>query len=307
MKKVYIVGSINTDFVISAPYMAKGGETLTGSGFFTARGGKGANQAVAAGRLGGNVKMCGCVGDDVFGKEAIKAFEADGIDVSHVRTVADTPTGTAVIVVTNGENRIILDKGANEYLTKADVDLFLQEAKAGDFYLTQLENPIDVIGYGLQKAKEKGLRVILNPAPASVEIKPYLQYCDFITPNETELSLLGGKENLCKETSAKIIVTLGEKGYQILTKNGERTYPCMKVKAIDTTAAGDTLCGGLAACLARGLALEEALAFASKAATIACMRKGAQPSIPTLEEVENYKERKKRIISNCERAGIELE
>ena len=288
MKNIFVVGSINTDFVISAPYMPVGGETLTGSGFFTAKGGKGANQAVAACRLGGKVKMCACVGDDLFGKETLKAFENEGIDITHIRTVEGTPTGTAVIVVTNGENRIILDKGANGCLTKEDIDEFLADAKGGDIYLTQLENPIEVIGYGLQKAKEKGMFVVLTPAPSNVEIKPYLRYCDLITPNETELEILGGKEEILLGTSAKLIVTLGSKGYAICDENGERTYPCMRIKAVDTTAAGDTLCGGLCAKLAQGGTLESAAAFGSKAVTIACTRKGAQPSIPTIEEVEMY-------------------
>ena len=218
MKRIFVVGSVNTDFVISAPYMPVGGETLTGSGFFTARGGKGANQAVAARRMGGVVKMCACVGDDLFGQEAIKTFEKEGIDVSAIRVVEGVPTGTAVIVVTEGENRIILDKGANAYLTKEDIDSFLEDAKEGELYLTQLENPIDVIGYGLQKAKEKGLYVVLNPAPANKAIEPYLTYCDLITPNETELDILGGKKQILMRTSAKLIVTLGEKGYQIVTK-----------------------------------------------------------------------------------------
>lgn len=288
MKKIFVTGSVNTDFVISAPYMPVGGETLTGSGFFTAKGGKGANQAVAACRLGGNVAMCGCVGDDLFGKETLKAFKEEGIDVTHIRTVEGVATGTAVIVVTDGENRIILDKGANACLTKEDIDGFLADAKEGDIYLTQLENPIDVIGYGLQKAKEKGMYVVLNPAPASVEIKPYLCYCDLITPNETELDILGGKEEILNNTNAKLLVTLGSKGYSIQTKDGENTYPCIKVKAVDTTAAGDTLSGGLCAKLSQGESLEVAAAFGSKAASIACTRKGAQPSVPTNEEVESY-------------------
>lgn len=288
MKKIFIVGSVNTDFVISAPYIPVGGETLTGSGFFTARGGKGANQAVAASRLGGDVKMCACVGDDLFGDESVKAFEKEGIDVSHVRRVAGVPTGTAVVLVTNGENRIILDKGANDCLTKADVDEFLKTAQTGDIYLTQLENPIDVVGYGLKKAKEKGMFVVLNPAPANVEILSYLGYCDLITPNETELEILGGKEKIQAKTSADIIVTLGKNGYQILTKNSETRYPCTRITAVDTTAAGDTLCGGLVARLASGDDLIKAAAFGSKAATIACTKKGAQPSIPTAQEVERF-------------------
>ena len=289
MKRIFIVGSINTDFVISAPYMPAGGETVAGGGFFTARGGKGANQIIAASRLGGKVFACGCVGDDVFGKEAVEAFQKEGVEVSCVRTAAGTPTGTAVIVVTEGENRIVIDSGANAKLTKADIDGFLKDAKAGDLYLAQLENPIEVIGYGLQKAKEKGMFVVFNPAPANTEIAPYFAYCDLIIPNETELEILGGAEKILEKTQATLVITLGEKGYKIVTKSGERAYPCVKVTAVDTTAAGDTLCGGLAARLAEGQNLEEAVAFASKAASIACTKKGAQPSIPTYQEVNEYK------------------
>ncbi len=288
MKNIFIVGSINTDFVISAPYMPSGGETVAGNGFFTAHGGKGANQTVAAARLGGKVKMCGCVGDDSFGKESLVAFQKEGIDVSGVRMVAGVPTGTAVIVVTGGENRIIIDAGANGCLTKADIDGFLKNACAGDLYLTQLENPIDVIGYGLQKAKEKGMFVVLNPAPANVGIMPYLEYCDWVIPNETELEILGGAEKILAETCAKLIVTLGAKGYKIVTKGDERVYPCMQITAVDTTAAGDTFCGGLVARLADGDTLEDAARFGSKAASIACTKKGAQPSIPTLQEANDY-------------------
>ena len=288
MKKIYVTGSVNTDFVISAPYVPVGGETLIGGGFFTAKGGKGANQAVAACRLGGSVTMCACVGDDLFGKETLKAFKEEGIDITHIRTIEGVATGTAVIVVTDGENRIILDKGANAYLTKSDIDGFLVDAKEGDIYLTQLENPIEVIGYGMQKAKEKGMYVVLNPAPANIEIRPYLSYCDLITPNETELEILGGKEEILNKTNAKLLVTLGGMGYSIQTKDSEKIYPCIKVKAIDTTAAGDTLSGGLCAKLSQGESLKTAAAYGSKAASIACTRKGAQPSVPTEREVENY-------------------
>ena len=154
MKNIYIIGSINTDLVISTPYIPKAGETLAGSGFFTARGGKGANQAVAAARLGGNVIMCGCVGNDDFGTAAIKALETVGIDVKNVRKIDGVPTGTAVIIVENGDNRIILDKGANMCLTEKDIDVALENAQKGDIYLTQLESPIEIIGYSLKQAKE---------------------------------------------------------------------------------------------------------------------------------------------------------
>lgn len=291
MKKIYVIGSINTDLVINTPYMPKAGETLTGSGFFTARGGKGANQAVAAAKLGGNVVMCACVGNDDFGAAAVYALQSEGVDVINVNKIDGTPTGTAVIIVENGDNRIILDKGANACLRESDIDKALETASAGDIYLTQLENPINVIGYGLKKAKEKGMFVVLNPAPANKEIESYLQYCDLITPNETEVELLGGREKLL-ELVDTLLVTLGGDGFEIITKESGRKYSCIKIMPVDTTAAGDTLCGGLVAALAEGKELEEAAKFGSLAASIACTRKGAQPSIPTRMEVENYKIKK---------------
>lgn len=287
MKNIYVVGSINTDLVIKAPYMPVSGETLAGEGFFTAHGGKGANQAIAAARLGGNVIMCGCVGDDSFGGSAVQAFKADGIDTQYVRVVENTPSGTAVIIVVDGDNRIILDKGANGCLTEQDIDKALENAQADDIYLTQLENPINVIGYGLKKAKEKGMYVVLNPAPANKEIEPYLEFCDLITPNETEVELLGGRGNLLKKVKT-LLVTLGDDGFEIISQENGQKYPCLKITPVDTTAAGDTLCGGLVAMLADGKPLEEAAIFGSKAASIACTRKGAQPSIPTKMEIEKY-------------------
>ena len=288
MKKIYVVGSINTDLVIKAPYMPQKGETLTGGGFFTAHGGKGANQAVAAARLGGSVVMCGCVGSDGFGKDALVALRKDGVDTAYVRTVDNTPTGTAVIIVVDGDNRIILDKGANACLTERDIDVALEGAEKGDIYLTQLENPIEIIGYGLKKAKEKGMFVILNPAPANTEVQPYLSYCDLITPNETEVGLLGGREKLLGLVGT-LLVTLGGDGFEIITQLCSQKYPCIKITPVDTTAAGDTLCGGLAAMLAEGKTLEEAARFGSLAASMACTRAGAQPSIPTREELKNNK------------------
>lgn len=217
-------------------------------------GGKGANQAVACSRLGGKEVMCGCVGKDEFGKSAINSLIDDGIDVSHVKTV----------------------------------DGVLKNAEQGYIYLTQLENPIDVIGYGLKKAKEKRLYTILNPALANREIVPYLKYCDLITPNETEVEILGGKEFLLSKVE-KLLITLGNKGFDIIDKNGGKHYDCIEVKAIDTTAVCDTLCGGLAAMLSLGNTLESSAKFRSKAASIACTKKGAQPSIPTQKEVIKYR------------------
>ena len=288
MKRIFVVGSLNMDLCIESPYMPKAGETITGSGFMTNGGGKGANQTVAAAKLGGMVRMCGVVGNDSFGQVLVNNLSLVGADTSHIRISNDAPTGIAVIVITDGNNRIILDKGANALLSEKDVDEFLSEASAGDIYLTQLENPIDVIGYGLTVAKEKGMRTILNPAPANKEILRFLPFVDLITPNETELEIFGGKDELFSQGVKTIVTTLGAEGYEIANKCGAKKYPCIKVNVADTTAAGDTLCGGLSVGLAAGKSLEEACAFGSKAATIACTKKGAQSSIPTYKEVVDY-------------------
>ncbi|MBO5357211.1 MAG: ribokinase [Clostridia bacterium] len=288
MKKIFVVGSLNSDLVIHAPYMPVGGETLMGSDFATNNGGKGANQACACAKLGGDIYMCGCVGNDAFGEGLIDSLSKDGVHTDYIRKIDGVPTGVAVIVVTKGENRIILDSGANAHLTKKDIDLMLEKATQDDIYLTQLENPIPVIGYGLRRAKEKGLFVVLNPAPANVEIKEYLQYVDLITPNETELEILGGIDELSSYGIKTIITTLGSKGYEIYTQGETKRYSCIKVDVVDTTAAGDTASGGLCAMLSKGESLESAMAFGSRAASIACSRHGAQKSIPKLEEVSEW-------------------
>lgn len=288
MRKIFVVGSLNSDLVIHAPYMPVGGETLMGSDFATNNGGKGANQACACAKLGGEIYMCGCVGNDAFGQGLIDSLSKDGVHTDFIRKIDNVPTGVAVIVITKGENRIILDSGANAHLTEGDIDKMLESATQGDIYLTQLENPIPVIGYGLKKAKEKGLFVVLNPAPANTAITEYLQYVDLITPNETELEILGGRDALSSYGIKTIITTLGSKGYEIYTQGEAKRYPCIKVDVVDTTAAGDTACGGLCAMLSKGESIENAIAFGSKAASIACSRHGAQKSVPTLDEVINY-------------------
>lgn len=288
MKKIIITGSLNVDMVISAPYCPQGGETLTGSGFTVNCGGKGANQATACAKLGGIALMCGCTGSDGFGDRLIGSLNSAGVDTKHVRKTSSAPTGTAVILVTQGQNRIVLDRGANALLCKADIDGALAAAHAGDFYLTQLENTIDMIGYGLRRAKQAGLITILNPAPADRAIEAYFPYVDYIVPNESELELFGGRDRLLSCGIRNVITTLGADGYEYATAEGAKRYPCKRVRAEDTTGAGDTFCGGMAAMLARGESLEQAMAFASAAASLACTRKGAAASIPTYEETVRF-------------------
>ncbi len=287
-KRIIVIGSVNTDLVIGAPRIPEEGETITGGDFFIARGGKGANQAVAAARFGGNVAMCGCVGDDSFGKDALDSFVKEKIDVSNVSVVGGVSGGVAVITVVGGNNRIILDSGANASLSYKDVDFALANAESGDVLLTQAENPVDVICYALKKAKEKGMTTVFNPAPASEAFKDCFKYSDYVIPNETEAEIFGGLDEIRKLTDGVIIVTLGSRGYAISDNAGYREYPCIKIKATDTTAAGDTFCGVFAVELADGKTAEDAAKTASVAATAACLRKGAQPSIPTKKEVYEY-------------------
>ena len=286
MKNIFVLGSINTDLVIQAPYFPSKGETLTGSGFFTAQGGKGANQAVAASRLGGKVYMCGKVGNDKFGKASLEALKKENIDITNIK-IANCSSGLAIIIIAEKDNTIILERGANYKINREDVDAFLSLASKGDIFLTQLEIPLDIVDYALLKAKEIEMTTILNPAPMDIKIKKSLKYVDLILPNETELAQFGGEGELLKYAGT-IIETCGGSGYKIITSKEKTTYPCLKVNVLDTTSAGDTLCGGLAAHFASGFSLEESAKFGSFAASIACTKLGAQPSIPTVEEVKKY-------------------
>lgn len=289
MKKVYVIGSLNMDLCISAPYCPKGGETLAGSGFIANEGGKGANQAAAAAKSGAEVYMCGCVGADPFGGRLVSALDDAGADTRYVRRAEGMSTGIAVIIVTGGENRIILDKGANAALCEEDIDRALENAEAGDIFLTQSENPVKIVGYALKRAKEKGLLTIFNPAPADPAAAEYFRFADIVVPNESESEIFGGKEKMFSAGAKIVLTTLGSRGYEIASPAKSRVYPCIRVHIADTTAAGDTFCGGLAAGLARGETTEEAAAFASRAASVACTRRGAMRSIPTRQETETYR------------------
>lgn len=285
---IYVTGSINTDMVIECPYIPAEGETLTGGGFMTNGGGKGANQAVACAKLGGRVAMCGAVGADDFGRARVRELAAVGVDTAHIASIAGVPSGIAVILVSNRNNRIVLDRGANAALTTAAIDRFLAGAQAGDVYLTQLENPIEIIGYGLRRAKEKGMLTVLNPAPADPAISAYFPYVDMLTPNETELAIFGGRESLFAAGIRTVVTTLGKRGYEIADAAGATIYPCIDVPVVDTTAAGDTFCGGMCVGLSEGMTLVDACAFGSKAASLACRYRGAQQSIPTRAETDAF-------------------
>ena len=295
MKRIFLLGSLNCDITVRAPYLPESGETLKGSDFMITAGGKGANQAYACAALGGSVKMAGAVGKDAFGDMLLNSLQGVGVDVSYIRRVEEN-TGTAMITVINGDNRIILSEGANGVVTEKDISGLLADAVEGDIFVTQLENPFQIILHALKAAKEKGLFTVFNPAPAFAEAKEAVEYSDIIIPNRKELKLLTGKDGLdegCEELlrlgAGAVIVTLGAKGSYLYTNEKRTTvYSVDCGKVIDTTGAGDTFCGGICVQLAEGEDMEVAMRFASVCSGIAVTRRGAQIAVPKREELKKF-------------------
>lgn len=294
--KIFVAGSLNMDLVISAPRMPEQGMTLTGGGFMTNAGGKGGNQAAACAKLGGEAYMVGCVGN-AFGEELLSALRASGADTRFVDRAEDVSSGVAVIVVIDGDNRIILDRGANARVSRETVDRALSFAARGDFLVVQLEIGMETVEYALRKGKEKGMVTLLNPAPAAVLPEGMLAYCDYFIPNQTEAQFYTGiypeeRESLLACAGAlrekgveNVIVTLGARGSAYIGKEGFFTVEAFPAEAVDTTAAGDTFVGALTVRLAEGAGVKEAMTFASKASSITVTRRGAQQSIPTRSEL----------------------
>jgi ribokinase len=290
------------DLVTRAPRLPRGGETLIGQSFATVFGGKGANQAVAAARLGAQVSMVGCVGSDAYGEALRGALLAERIDCQAVSTVEDS-SGVALIVVDdNSQNAIVIVAGANGALTPEVVDRFDNVLQTADVIICQLEVPDATVGHALKRGRELGKTVILNPAPASRPLPAdWYAAIDYLIPNESEASALSGlpvdslstaeaaATRLIAMGAGKVIITLGAQGS--LFANGTRFehFPAPKVKAVDTTAAGDTFVGGFAAALAAGKSEAEAIRFGQVAAALSVTRAGAQPSIPTLSDVQAFK------------------
>jgi ribokinase len=300
--KVVVIGSLNMDLVTRAPRLPRGGETLIGESFATVSGGKGANQAVAAARLGAQVSMVGCVGSDAYGEELRGALLAEQIDCQAVSTVDDS-SGVALIVVDdNSQNAIVIVAGANGALTPEVIDRFDAVLQAADVIICQLEVPDASVGHALKRGRELGKTVILNPAPASRPLPAdWYASIDYLIPNESEASALSGLpvDSLASaETAAsrliamgagKVIITLGAQGSLFANGKSFEHFPATKVKAVDTTAAGDTFVGGFAAALAAGKSEADAIRFGQVAAALSVTRAGAQPSIPTLSDVQAFK------------------
>ncbi|MGE7989707.1 ribokinase [Pseudomonas sp. NPDC089554] len=297
--KVVVVGSLNMDLVARADRLPRGGETLAGDSFFTVPGGKGANQAVAAARLGASVAMVGNVGDDAYGLQLRRALEVEGIDCQAVTACAGVSSGVALIVVdAASQNSIVIIPGGNGLLSPESVQRFDALLQNAEVVICQLEVPPATVAWVLARGRELGKTVILNPAPASGPLPAdWFAHIDYLIPNESEAEALTGlsvndlesarkaAEQLRQLGAGKVIVTLGAQGALFVSEDGSQHFPATPVKPLDTTAAGDTFVGGFAASLARGLEEGEAIVCGQRAAAISVTRAGAQPSIPYLAEL----------------------
>lgn len=304
--RIVVVGSSNTDMVVKGPRIPRPGETVIGGQFVMAPGGKGANQAVAAARLGAEVTFVARVGRDIFGDQAIAGYEKEGIRTEHIVRDPEHGTGVALILVDDrGENLISVASGANNALGPADVDRAAEAIRAADVLLIQLETPLETVAHAAELAAAAGVTVVLDPAPAPAAPLPaaLLRHVAVIKPNENEAERLTGIA-VCDEATARqaaekllalgvrrAIVTLGAKG--ALWTDGQRSgfVPGLSVQAVDSTAAGDAFSGGLACALARRLSMDDAVLYASAVGALSVTRMGAQPSLPTQREVEQFRGR----------------
>lgn len=296
--KIVVVGSMNMDMVVKTSHIPEPGETVLGGAFFMNPGGKGANQAVAVARLGGNVTFIGKIGDDIFGKQSSQLFDEEGVDTAGIMSDHDSPSGIALITVDErGENSIVVAPGANARLEPTDVERVLAQYQDSKILLMQLEIPMRTVSFAARYARESGMQVILNPAPANELVPSVFGLVDIITPNVHEAEMLSGIKITDIESARRaseyihahgvrhVIITLGERGAALLEDGVFHHIPAPEVDTVDSTAAGDVFNGALAVGVAEGKTLIEATAFACRAASISVTRMGAQSSIPFRNEV----------------------
>jgi ribokinase len=296
---IFVIGSSNTDMVIKADHLPQPGETILGGIFFMNPGGKGANQAVAAARLNGNVTFICKTGNDIFGKQSIQLFEAEGINTRFILSDDKNPSGVALITVDkNAENCIAVASGANATLTPKDIEKATAEIAGAAIVLMQLEIPVDTVNWVAAFAAANNVKVILNPAPACELPEAFFKNTAIITPNKSEAEMLSGinikdmdsaiqAANIIKQKGvATVIITLGDKGALVVTDTITEMITAPFVEAVDTTAAGDVFNGALAVAIAEGLPVLDAVTFACKAASISVTRMGAQASSPYRNEID---------------------
>ncbi|MEY8738830.1 ribokinase [Bacillales bacterium AN1005] len=289
MIKMTTIGSSSIDLVVTAAKRPNQGETIIGESFKTVPGGKGANQAVAAARLGADVKMIGCVGADEFGDKIVNNFTANGVDTTNVERVTHTETGTAHITLAEGDNSIIVVKGANDYVTPDLVEKALDVILASDIVLIQQEIPEETVEYVAEICFANDVPLLLNPAPARPISKNVIERAAYLTPNETEAAILFKDKDITeviKEFPNKLLVTEGKNGVRYSDGVKERLIPAYSVEAVDTTGAGDTFNAAFAVAVAEGKSMEDSIRFANRAASLSVTKFGAQGGMPTREEVE---------------------
>ncbi len=301
MGKICVIGSLNMDLVINTPRIPVIGETIIGNGFMTVPGGKGANQAVAAARLGGEVTMVGNVGDDLFGVSLKENLNINNVNSQNVKTLENVPTGVAIVVINEGNNYIILDSGANFKISPEDISNLENVIKNSDILLLQMEIPQDAIERAVDIARKYGIKVLLNPAPARELSNDFLEKVDILTPNESECEYITGLKLSTFEDASiaikcimgkgvkQVVITLGGRG--VVYNSGEKILhkPVPMVEVVDTTAAGDSFTGALAVALTKGMSIDDAIDFANVVGTITVTKKGAQTSLPFLEELEKFR------------------
>ncbi|QTL50418.1 MULTISPECIES: ribokinase [Priestia] len=289
MAKVTVIGSSSMDLVVTSNIRPGAGETVLGESFKTVPGGKGANQAVAAARLGADVSMIGCVGEDHYGKAILENFKSNGVSVENVKPVTDSDSGTAHIILAEGDNSIVVVKGANDYITPDYVEKAKEKIKEADIVLIQQEIPEETIEYVAQLCQELKVPLLLNPAPARPLKAEVIEQVSYITPNEHEAELLfegKEKEEVLKQYPNKLFITEGKQGVRYFNGEKEVLVPSYQVETIDTTGAGDTFNAALAVALAEGMGFEKGIQFANRAASLSVTKFGAQGGMPTRKEVE---------------------
>ena len=289
MIKVAVVGSSSMDLVVTSSKRPIAGETVLGDSFVTVPGGKGANQAVAAARLGAEVTMIGCVGDDFYGEIILENLKNNHILIDHVEPVPGEVSGTAHITLAEGDNSIIVVKGANDCITPDYVQKAINVIEETDIVLVQQEIPEETVEYLAELCEKLGKRLLLNPAPAREISELVIQRSAFITPNEHEFDILfkgRDRSEVLAEYPNKLFITEGKDGVRYFDGEQERVVPSFMVEAVDTTGAGDTFNAAFAVAVAEGKSFEECLLFANRAASISVTKFGAQGGMPTREEVE---------------------
>ena len=289
MAKIVVVGSCNIDITVECDRWAKPGETIFGNRLTVNPGGKGANQAVAAARLGAEVKMVGCIGDDVYGQLVLKALKDNNVDSTYVKVLPGENSGTAHITVAENDNSIIVIKAANDLVSPALIDEAWDAIKEADIVLLQHEIPAATNAYVIEKCYEAGVPVMLNPAPVAPVPPELLEKVTYLTPNEHEAAILfagQGKADILGRNQGKVIMTLGSKGVAYAEKGQVYNVPGFKVQPVDTTGAGDTFNGAFAVARANGKNMYDSISFANAAAALSVQKLGAQGGMPYLNEVE---------------------